>query len=111
MSYSLVKLPSAERDLIGCYAYLGEHASIATADRFLKAVETTLGLIAKSPGIGTPYPTSNPKLAKLRALRVSKFKRYLLFYLVHDDQIELVRVLYGARNIRAILDVEGAGEE
>jgi hypothetical protein len=31
---------------VGCYAYLGEQASDATADRFLAAVEKTLKLVA-----------------------------------------------------------------
>ena len=35
MSRAIIKFPRAESDLIGCYAYLGEEASIETADRFL----------------------------------------------------------------------------
>jgi plasmid stabilization system protein ParE len=54
MSRVVIKLPRAEADLIGCYAHLGEQASVETADRFLTAVDRTLGLIAKSPGIGAP---------------------------------------------------------
>ena len=56
MSRSITKLPRAESDLIGCYAYLEEGAGTQTADRFLIAVEKTLGLIAVSPGIGTSAP-------------------------------------------------------
>lgn len=48
MTRAIIRLPRAEEDIIGCYAYLGEHASEATADRFLASVEETLGLIARS---------------------------------------------------------------
>ncbi len=106
MSRAVIKLPRAESDLIGCYAYLGEEASIQTADRFLNAVEKTLNLIATSPGIGATHQTNKLQLAGLRVLAVSKFKRYLLFYRAFDDRIELVRVLHGARDIRRILDAE-----
>jgi plasmid stabilization system protein ParE len=57
MSRAVVQLPRAEADLIGCYAYLGEQASDATADRFLAAVEKTLKLVARSPGMGAPHAT------------------------------------------------------
>ena len=110
MTRSIVKLPRAESDLIGCYAYHCEKASLEVADRFLNAVDKTLALIARSPGIGTPHQSSHPKLAGLRSFAVSKFKRYLLFYQVFHDRIELVRVLHGSRDIRRILDVEGDDE-
>ena len=110
MNRAVVKRPRAEADLIAGYAYLGEHASARTADRFLAAVEKTLGLIASSPGIGTPHATNNPHLAGLRTFPVTKFKRFILFYQAFDDRIELVRVLHGARDIRRILDDEGGDE-
>jgi toxin ParE1/3/4 len=110
MSRVVIKLPRAEADLIGCYAYLGEQASIETADRFLAAVDRTLSLIAKSPGIGAPHKTHNRRLTGLRSLPVSKFRRYVLFYLAFDDRIEVVRVLHGAQDIRRILDAEGEDE-
>jgi toxin ParE1/3/4 len=107
MSRTVIKLPRAESDLIGCYAYLGEEASIETADRFLTAVDKTLALIAKSPGIGASHQSSKPLLLGLRSLPVTKFKRYFLFYQTFDDRIELVRVLHGARDIRRVLEDTG----
>ncbi len=107
MNRAIIKLPRAETDLIGCYTYLGEQASIETADRFLNAVDKTLSLIAKSPGIGAPHETNHPQLTELRSLPVSKFKRYVLYYQAFDDRIEVVRVLHGARDIRRILDAAG----
>jgi toxin ParE1/3/4 len=111
VSRAVVKRPRAVADLIGCYAYLGEKASDATADRFLTAVEKTLGLLARSPGIGAPYETNNPHLTGLRSVSVSRFKSFILFYQVFDDRIELVRVLHGARDTRTILEGEGKDEE
>jgi toxin ParE1/3/4 len=107
MSRAILKLPRAEADLIGCYAYIGERTGLESADRFLVAVERTLVLLAKSPGIGAPHQSNDPRLAGLRAFPVSKFKRYLLFYQAYDDRTEPVRVLHGARDIRNMLDLEG----
>jgi plasmid stabilization system protein ParE len=44
-------------------------------------------------------------------LPVTKFKRYLLFYLTVDDRIEVVRVLHGAQDIRRILNAEDEDQE
>jgi toxin ParE1/3/4 len=106
MIRAIVQLPGARADLIGCYAYLGEAASIETADRFFAAVAKTLKLIARSPGIGAPHETNNPRLSGLRSSPISRFKRYILFYRTFDDRIELVRVLHGAMDISAILEAE-----
>ncbi len=106
MSRAIIKLPRAESDLIGCYAYYLEEASSEVADRFLSAVGKTLNLVARSPGIGTIHQTNRPELAGLRSIPVSKFKRYLLFYRAFDDRIELVRVPHGSRDIRRILDLD-----
>jgi toxin ParE1/3/4 len=103
MSRAIIKLPQAEADLIGCYAYLGENATIETADRFLDAAERTLAILAKSPGIGTAHNTAKGELGGIRSLPISKFKKYVLFYYSFEDRIELVRVLHGSRNIRRIL--------
>lgn len=111
MTRGITKLPRAESDPIGCYAYLGEEASTQSADRFLLAVEKTLTLIARSPGIGANYRTNNRELAGLRSLAVTKFKRNILFYRVFDDRIELVRVLHGARDIATMLDADGDDEK
>jgi toxin ParE1/3/4 len=106
MSLDVVRRPAARLDLIGYYAYLGEQAGEATADRFLAAVDRILGLIAQSPEIGAPHATDNPQLNGLRSFRVSKFKHHIIFYVPHDDRIELVRVLHGARDVATILNAD-----
>lgn len=111
MNRAIIRLPRAEIDLIGCYAYLADERSTETADKFLAAVEQTLAVVAKSPGIGAPHETNNRRLAGLRSLPVSKFKRYILFYRTFDDRIELVRVLHGARDVGRILDANGDEDE
>ena len=106
MNRSVAKRPLAEIDLIGYYAYLCEYAGTATAVRFLAAVEKTLELVARSPGIGGPCEIDNRRLIGLRSIAVSKFKHYLLFYHAFEDRIELVRVLHSARDIQGILEAE-----
>lgn len=75
----VVTLPGAESDLVGVYRYLIDQVSESTADRFVDAVEKTLSMVSKSPGIGHPHATNVARLAGLRFIPVVKFKRYLLF--------------------------------
>jgi toxin ParE1/3/4 len=97
------KRPLSRVDLIGCLAYLGERSPDA-ARRFRQAAEETFTSLAMQPGIGSPFEVADPRLAGLRCSRVRRFPKYLIFYLPIEGGIEVVRVLHGARDIRAILD-------
>ena len=62
------------------------------------------GRLSGMPGIGSPYETANPRLAGLRCVRISGFPRYLVFYRSLEENIEVVRVLHGSRDIKTILE-------
>jgi plasmid stabilization system protein ParE len=55
--------PRARLDLLGQFAYLGEHASVEVAERYLLAVEETCALVATQPRSGTPYESGIEGLA------------------------------------------------
>lgn len=97
MTRRIIPRPEAERDLLEIFAYLGEESPQA-AERFLDAVEATLGRIAARPGLGAPLNLDDPRLADLRVCSVSRFKSYLIFYRATDDEMDVVRVLHGARD-------------
>ena len=63
------------------------------ARRFLDMLEETCGLLAAHPLIGRP----RPGLAEdLRSFPIGNF---LVFYLPASDGIDVVRVIYGGRNL------------
>lgn len=102
----ILKTLAARLDLAGCYAYIGEHNSGA-AHRFRLAAEQTFEALARTPGIGAPYETSNPRLAGLRCAQVGRFRNYVIFYRPIPEGIDIIRVLHAARDIRAILEDVG----
>jgi hypothetical protein len=63
MSRAVVKLPRAEGDLIGCYAYLSEQASDATADRFL-APASRDGRAGSRAGGGLVFRSGNDEVGR-----------------------------------------------
>jgi toxin ParE1/3/4 len=99
-------LPAADRDLDDQAAYLAAQVSLETALRFYDAASATFGKLAGMPGIGERWPSVNPRVAELRVWRIEGFEKYLIFYRTQDDEIEIIRVIHGARDIETILESE-----
>lgn len=78
--------------------------SPTSARRFLLAVEKLAERLTEVPEFGAIYEIDHPELVGLRAFPVPRFNKYIMFYRVHDDQIEILRVIHGARDIPTILE-------
>lgn len=68
------------------------------ADRVLQAFEENAALLAGQPELGQ----IKPRLRHLRLWVVTEFPNYLMFYREHKEQVEIVRVLHGARRLQDI---------
>jgi toxin ParE1/3/4 len=86
----------ARRDVLDIFMSI-DASNPQAAERFLLAFERTLGQLASRPGIGVRFESEDPRLADLRICTVTRFKSYLVFYRMTEDQIEVIRVLHGAR--------------
>ena len=75
-------------------------------ERFLQAASQTIEDIAGMPGLGSPYPTTNPDLHDLRTWPVRGFRKHLVFYVPTSEGIEVIRLLHGSRDTRRILEDE-----
>ncbi len=78
---------------IGLYLF---ELNPAAAHHFLDALEETCGLIAKHSGIGR----LRPELGE--GLRSFPVGNYLIFYTPAKDGIDVVRVIYGGRDLPGI---------
>jgi toxin ParE1/3/4 len=99
-------LPAAERDIDGQAEYLFREASLETALRFYEFAAVAFEKLARTPGLGEQRHSSNPLLAGLRIWRIDGAPNHLIFYRPIEGGIEIVRVLYGARDIDAVLESE-----
>jgi toxin ParE1/3/4 len=97
--------PQASQDLEDHFAYITQNNREA-ALKFFDAVRLTIAQIARTSGIGSLYTTRNPRLQGLRKWAVKDFRKYLIFYFDREDSIEVVRILYAARDIAKILESE-----
>ena len=103
MTGQIVKRPTAVHDLDEAADYIRRHSGPDRAIRFLRAADATFQRLANMPGIGTRYESDEAAFTDLRFFPVSRFKKYLAFYRPIVGGVEILRVLYGARNIPSIL--------
>lgn len=89
----------AREDLLSIWSYIAAD-SPAAADRLLDAIDHRCALLADNPKLGPARPEITPEL------RYSPVRSYLIFYREVSEGIEVVRVLHGARDLRAIFSRE-----
>ena len=96
----LVIRPQALTDLDDIFDYIAED-SLDRAIGFIRKLYGQMGKVAASPGIG------RRRDALLLGLRSVPYGNYLIFYILLDDGIDVVRVLNGARDLEALFQDEG----
>jgi plasmid stabilization system protein ParE len=103
---------AARDDILSQYRYyLIEKDAARAADRFLEAVQSAIELLCRMPGAGAPKVLENPRLAGLRSWPVRGFPAMRIYYLhAADDELRIVRVLHGKRDVNPLLE-EDFGDE
>lgn len=92
---------AAENDVAAQARYLQDH-SAEVAIHFLDAFDAAISLLRRSPGIGGPCRFRNAHIEGIRVWPIAGFKNHLIFYRVLPDELEIVRVLHGARDLNSI---------
>lgn len=89
---------AASADLAELWAYLAVEASEAVATRFLDAIEAKLNSLCRAPGIGAKRDALSP------GMRVRFHGAYAIYYVIGESELFVVRVLHGARDVRALAE-------
>ena len=72
------------------------------ADRHGSPAGTGQGIAAWSRA--ALFESNDAEFENIRVFPVPRYTKYLMFYRVHDDEIEIVRVLHSAMDIAPILE-------
>ena len=88
----LILSQQAKDDLVEVWLYIAADAP-STADKFIDYIHEQCRRLCSSPEIGRMRDELIPGIRSLPA------KRYLVFYRITSDAIEIVRVLSGYRDI------------
>ena len=105
---------SAENDILRQFEWYAERELQDVARRFLAAVRGSFDMLVAMPRIGSPRIVGNERLAGLRLWPVKGFEDFQIYYLPQDDQLIVVRLLSGKRDIAMILadqEVDRPSEE
>lgn len=92
---NLILAPIAQQDLSGIFEYISRDNPIAAAN-WIDTIEEKCELIASTPGFGEKRPEYGAEI------RSSVIGRYVIFFRPIDDDIEVVRVIPGDRDIRSL---------
>ncbi len=93
--HQLIIAEQAREDLMEIWLYIASD-SIRGADNFTDFLYEKCTILCSTPEIGRKRDELLPGLRCLPA------KRYLIFYRIKNDSIEIVRILSGYRDIESI---------
>jgi toxin ParE1/3/4 len=99
--------PKADQDLDAQADYLSTLGSPEVGHRFLVAAHETFTLLARQPNIGWAAHLRFPELSLLRMFTISGFDKMLVLYRPTANGIDVLRVIYGSRNLLLLLKREG----
>jgi toxin ParE1/3/4 len=94
MSRYIISLP-ASRDLQAITDYFAKE-NVEAGERLLYAFNQKCQQLVSFPNMGRRYENLRP------GLRGLPLDGYIIFYLINDDGIEIVRVVNGRRNLKSL---------
>jgi len=77
-------------------------AGPALATRWERAVTSTLSRIARYPEAGAPCRFQAEELRGTRRVLVAGFPKHLIFYRCFEEEILILRVVHGARDLESL---------
>ena len=90
----------ADDDLLQIWDYLADQASIAIADEQVRRIVVASEQLSEWPQSG---PLRDAIIPGMRSIVASP---YVIFYRLHNDAVQVVRVLHGRRDIEAVFAEE-----
>lgn len=101
-----ILLRRAEADIEAITTFLGNESPLLALD-FIDAYSVTIESLVRRPGIGHVHVEARAKHElEVRCVGIEQFSKYLLFYRVQDEVIQIVRIVHGARDIAASVDLD-----
>ncbi len=101
-NYKILTTPRAQQDIENIADYIGKKLfAPSSAQKFLDNVINTYDKLSVFPEMGTEVKQNFPLKYKYRWIPIDN---YLLFYIIKDEQIVVMRVLFSSMNYMNILE-------
>lgn len=103
---------AAREDILRQYFYyVVEKNAARAAERLLEGVQLATEMLCRMPGAGAPKVLHNSALSGLRSWPVQGFPAMRIYYIHRGDELRIVRVLHGKRDINPLLEEKSADED
>ena len=83
-----------------------ENNAARAAGRFVESVQSAIESLAQHPEAGSPKFLGIPRLAGLRSWPVRGFPAIRIYYLLAGNELRVIRILHGKRDINPLLEDE-----
>ena len=103
MKRRLRRTHQVREDLIAIYAYVYKRSPRA-AERVFDAIEASIRALLETPEIGRRWESRDPRLEGMRVVVVTRYPNYLVFFRPVDRDVEIFRVVHGARELERIIE-------
>lgn len=95
--------PVAVDDLEEIVNYIAQDNRVA-AEAVRCDILNTAESLGEQPGLGIRPRFSAPRFAGIRYLPCDQYPTYLLFYRELGEEMEVLRIIHGARNLPALFE-------
>ncbi len=101
--HRLVLSDAAAADIVEQADWYSAQSGKGLATRWEKAVTSAIMRALHRPNVGTPCQFHASELHDLRRTAIPGFPKHLLLYRFDRDEVLIVRVVHGARDLEALL--------
>lgn len=101
----VVRRRIAEDDINRAISYYLSEAGTEIATRFVSQFQNVIEQISKYPAMGSPRYALELRITGLRHLPLRGFP-YLVFYIEHEQYVEIARVLHGNMDIPSWVEAD-----
>ena len=92
----------ATADILEQADWYADQSGRRLAQRWEKAVTSAVSLVVRRPAAGAPCTFRSLALRGVRRTTISGFSRHLLFYKFDDEEVFVLRVVHGARDLERL---------
>jgi toxin ParE1/3/4 len=98
----LVFSDAAVADILEQADWYSAHAGQRLARRWEKAVRSAISQVVRRPAAGSPCSFRSVALRDVRRISVTGFPKHLIFYRFDHDELFVLRVVHGARDLERL---------
>jgi toxin ParE1/3/4 len=98
----LVFSDAAIADVLGQAGWYRRQAGEPIAQRWERAITSAIAHVLRFPASGSPCAFRSPELKGVRRAAIPKFPKHLMFYRFEEDEVFVLRIVHGARDLESL---------